>query len=91
MALGSSLIALLIIFLVTIVFDPTAPDPGDHHHHGHSPEVPFEELQTILSETPSSKRIEQWSRYHASGPHLAGKNISQVRKAVSSAWVGSIH
>ena len=89
MALGSSLIALVIVFLVTIVFDPAAPSHGGRHHHGHSPEVTFEELQKILLESPSSERIEQRSRYYASGPHLAGKNISQVRRVertVSSAW-----
>lgn len=28
--------------------------------------------------TPDEKKAEQWSNYYASGPHLAGKNLSQA-------------
>lgn len=82
-ALGSSLIALLVVFFVTIVFDPTAPSHHHRPHHiGPSPrEVTSEELRSILLETPSSEQAEEWSRYYASGPHLAGRNKSQVSEA----------
>lgn len=41
--------------------------------------VSHAELQNILLDTPSTKKSEEWSRYYTAGPHLAGKNLSQVR------------
>lgn len=38
----------------------------------------YEELQSILLDTPDPARAEEWSRYYTSGPHLAGKNLSQA-------------
>ncbi|KAJ4299975.1 hypothetical protein N0V90_005223 [Kalmusia sp. IMI 367209] len=38
----------------------------------------YEELVEILKETPDSERARTWSRYYTSGPHLAGKNLSQA-------------
>lgn len=38
----------------------------------------FDGLQSILLETPSAEKAEQWSKYYTSGPHLAGKNFSQA-------------
>jgi len=38
----------------------------------------FDLLQSILLETPSAAKAEEWSRYYTSGPHLAGKNLSQA-------------
>jgi N-acetylated-alpha-linked acidic dipeptidase len=38
----------------------------------------FEDLQVTLLETPNAKKAEEWSRYYTSGPHLAGKNLSQA-------------
>jgi N-acetylated-alpha-linked acidic dipeptidase len=40
--------------------------------------IEFEDLQTILLGTPSAERAKEWSRYYTSGPHLAGKNLSQA-------------
>ena len=37
-----------------------------------------EELQSILLETPDAEKAREWSRYYTSGPHLAGKNLSQA-------------
>lgn len=31
-----------------------------------------------MLKTPEEKKAEEWSRYYTSGPHLAGKNYSQV-------------
>jgi N-acetylated-alpha-linked acidic dipeptidase len=38
----------------------------------------FEELQDILLNTPDADQAQEWSRYYTSGPHLAGKNLSQA-------------
>lgn len=75
-ALGSSLVALLLVFLWTFSFDPVQHHP--HHHHEHGRHVSFDELKAILLETPSGEKAGEWSKYYTSGPHLAGKNLSQV-------------
>jgi len=38
----------------------------------------YEELQALLVSTPTEDNIKQWSQYYTSGPHLAGKNLSQA-------------
>lgn len=38
----------------------------------------FQDLQKSLLETPNAEKAEEWSRYYTSGPHLAGKNLSQA-------------
>ena len=38
----------------------------------------YEELQSILLNTPDAEQARAWSRYYTSGPHLAGKNLSQA-------------
>ncbi|RMZ68484.1 glutamate carboxypeptidase ii [Pyrenophora seminiperda CCB06] len=38
----------------------------------------FDLLQSILLQTPDAAKAEEWSRYYTSGPHLAGKNLSQA-------------
>ncbi|KAK9420414.1 hypothetical protein SUNI508_06410 [Seiridium unicorne] len=81
-ALGSSLVALLVTFLWTVAFSPLR----HHHHHHHHDEpvhhdvghVTFEELKAILLETPSGEKASEWSKYYTAGPHLAGKNLSQA-------------
>ena len=40
--------------------------------------VEYEELQGILLNTPDTEQIKEWSSYYTSGPHLAGKNLSQA-------------
>jgi N-acetylated-alpha-linked acidic dipeptidase len=73
-ALGSTLVALFITFLCTSISSPHVGQwPGHHRSH-----VTPEELQTILLETPSGEKAGEWSKYYTSGPHLAGKNLSQV-------------
>ncbi|KAI0890933.1 Zn-dependent exopeptidase [Annulohypoxylon nitens] len=77
LALSSSLIALFITFLITVVFAPPHTGhrgwPGHDHKH-----VSFEELQKILLDTPSSDKASEWSKYYTAGAHLAGKNLSQA-------------
>ncbi|KAF2848474.1 N-acetylated-alpha-linked acidic dipeptidase-like protein [Plenodomus tracheiphilus IPT5] len=41
-------------------------------------EVGYEELQRILLSTPDAEQAREWSKYYTSGPHLAGKNLSQA-------------
>ncbi|KAH7319409.1 hypothetical protein BKA65DRAFT_514494 [Rhexocercosporidium sp. MPI-PUGE-AT-0058] len=74
-ALGSSLIALVVVFLLPVAFLP-----GHHHRrpHAHDSPITYSELQTILLETPKEEKAQEWSKYYTSGPHLAGKNYSQV-------------
>lgn len=40
--------------------------------------INYEELQEILKETPNAEKAREWSQYYTSGPHLAGKNLSQA-------------
>jgi N-acetylated-alpha-linked acidic dipeptidase len=40
--------------------------------------VPFEKLLDILQSTPNETSVKEWSQYYTSGPHLAGKNLSQA-------------
>ncbi|RYC56991.1 hypothetical protein CHU98_g9219 [Xylaria longipes] len=76
-ALGSSLVVLLITFLVTAISVPpyshSRPWPG----HG-SKHLPYEKLQALLLDTPSAEKASEWSKYYTSGPHLAGQNLSQA-------------
>jgi N-acetylated-alpha-linked acidic dipeptidase len=58
---------------------------GPKHHHGHpgswlpgKSRLSYDDLERILFDTPDPKKAEEWSRYYTSGPHLAGKNLSQV-------------
>ncbi|KAI0160549.1 Zn-dependent exopeptidase [Xylariaceae sp. FL1272] len=77
-ALGSSLIALLITFFITVVFGP-APHHEPHKWPGHGEKhLTYEQLQHILLETPDAEKASEWSKYYTSGPHLAGQNLSQA-------------
>lgn len=38
----------------------------------------YEELQKLLINTPNANKAREWSKYYTSGPHLAGKNLSQA-------------
>ncbi|KAL8871823.1 MAG: hypothetical protein Q9174_002426 [Haloplaca sp. 1 TL-2023] len=38
----------------------------------------FSELQDIIQKTPDESKAREWSHYYASGPHLAGKNLTQA-------------
>ncbi|KAI1104637.1 Zn-dependent exopeptidase [Jackrogersella minutella] len=76
-ALGTSLIAVFVTFLVSVVFAPSHSTHRKWPGHGKN-HVTYEELQSILSDTPSSSKALEWSQYYTSGPHLAGKNLSQA-------------
>ncbi|KAI4279500.1 MAG: hypothetical protein LQ337_000201 [Flavoplaca oasis] len=49
-----------------------------HHSWPASQGLTYQELQDILLNTPSETKAREWSQYYASGPHLAGKNLSQA-------------
>jgi N-acetylated-alpha-linked acidic dipeptidase len=73
-ALGSSLIALTVLFLVPVAFIP-----GHRNHYRPQPKsIAFEKLQAIILDTPKEEKAQEWSKYYTSGPHLAGKNYSQA-------------
>jgi N-acetylated-alpha-linked acidic dipeptidase len=79
-ALCASLIAATILFLI-----PIALIPGHGHHkkplplpHHDTNAVSYKELQAILLNTPKEEKAQEWSKYYTAGPHLAGKNYSQV-------------
>lgn len=44
----------------------------------HKTALEYEELQSILLNTPDAEQARLSSRYYTSGPHLAGKNLSQA-------------
>lgn len=77
-ALGSSFIFLVVLFLTPVAF-LSHSRPHKHHPPKHGVNaVSFKELQQILLDTPESSKAAEWSRYYTSGPHLAGKNLSQA-------------
>jgi N-acetylated-alpha-linked acidic dipeptidase len=79
-ALCSTLFWLLLsTIFATVLYRGLWPHHHYHHGHGWNKKVPYEDLKKILTQTPSSKLAEEWSRYYTAGPHLAGKNYSQVR------------
>ncbi|TGJ75551.1 hypothetical protein E0Z10_g10982 [Xylaria hypoxylon] len=78
-ALGSSLVVLLITFLVSAVSAPPYNHSHPHPWPGHGKKhISFEKLQAILLDTPSAEKASEWSKYYTSGPHLAGQNLSQA-------------
>jgi N-acetylated-alpha-linked acidic dipeptidase len=44
----------------------------------HKTALEYEELQSILLNTPDAEQARESSQYYTSGPHLAGKNLSQA-------------
>lgn len=78
-ALGSSLIALVVVFLLPVAFLRDRPHRHRHHPSAALPSsISHKELQQILLQTPKEEKAQEWSRYYTAGPHLAGKNYSQA-------------
>ncbi|TVY13524.1 putative glutamate carboxypeptidase [Lachnellula arida] len=80
-ALASSLVALVVLFLLPVAFLPDQRHPKPHPigpPNQSANALTFKELQEILLETPKEHKAQEWSKYYTSGPHLAGKNYSQV-------------
>ncbi|TGZ76333.1 peptidase M28 [Ascodesmis nigricans] len=40
--------------------------------------TPLEELENVMLSTPDEEHAKAWTQYYTSGPHLAGKNLSQA-------------
>ena len=89
-ALLATLIAVVILFLVPTRW-PLGDDP--HHRHPHwdwrnstppigkpnsKEKLSYKDLEKILLDTPDAEKAREWSKYYTSGPHLAGKNLSQA-------------
>ncbi|KAJ5733894.1 Peptidase M28 [Penicillium malachiteum] len=49
-----------------------------HKSWPHGNGLPYDQLQDILLNTPSTAKVREWSSYYTAGPHLAGKNLSQA-------------
>jgi len=76
---------LLYFFLAFLVAALVFPRDHHHSHDGYwswpgcdRRKVSYDQLKSILLDTPSSELAEEWSRYYTAGPHLAGKNYSQA-------------
>jgi len=86
-ALGSSLLALVICFLLPFAILPRGHDslstylPWSRPFPKSWPQstgVTFTELKEVLLSTPNEDKVRSWSEYYTAGPHLAGKNLSQA-------------
>lgn len=87
-ALTSCLLGVFISFIVLAFVDPPRHHHRQHHHPKggwegpvakvHNGHFTHEDLLDTLFETPSASLAEEWSKYYSAGPHLAGKNLSQV-------------
>lgn len=81
-AAGSTLAWILVSTVISVLSGDLLT--SQHHQHdaswpGHCRnKVSYDQLKQILLDTPSSEKAEEWSRYYTSGPHLAGKNLSQA-------------
>ena len=87
-ALGSSLVVVVILFLLPFAILPhgrgsmgdylPGARPYPHAAWPRSDGLSRNELQEILLATPSEEKAREWSKYYTSGQHLAGKNLSQA-------------
>jgi len=62
---------------------PFFRDHGGHHDSlslqiKPNKELTYPELVKLLAGTPEEDKAREWSKYYTSGPHLAGKNLSQA-------------
>ncbi|KKZ60097.1 glutamate carboxypeptidase II [[Emmonsia] crescens] len=53
-------------------------NPFPHPSWPHGNGLNYTTLQDILQTVPSADKVKEWSQYYTSGPHLAGKNLSQA-------------
>lgn len=52
--------------------------PYPHPAWPESRGITYAELQDLLLRTPDEAKAKEWSEYYTSGPHLAGKNLTQA-------------
>jgi N-acetylated-alpha-linked acidic dipeptidase len=65
-------------------FKTCIPKHPFYRHHNtnrdwYSTEQAPVDIFDILQNTPDESKVKQWSQYYTSGPHLAGKNLSQAK------------
>ena len=88
-ALGTTLVVVIILFLVPARYLPgnnTESEWTRKHHDSYLPwDSPYQsrglsynELTKVLLETPDPQKAREWQQYYTAGPHLAGKNRSQA-------------
>lgn len=89
-ALATTLIVIVILFLLPTSWLPEGQpgkefsdylpwsSPLPHNAWPQSQGLPYEELQELLLKTPKAEKAREWSQFYTSGPHLAGRNLSQA-------------
>ena len=88
-ALGTTLIVVIILFLVPARYLPGNNTESEWTQKNHGSYLPwyspyknqglsYKELTKVLLETPDPEKAREWQQYYTSGPHLAGKNLSQA-------------
>ena len=88
-ALGTTLIVVIILFLVPARYLPgnnTESEWTPKHHGSYVPwyspydnrGLSYKDLTKVLLETPKPEKAREWQQYYTAGPHLAGKNLSQA-------------
>ena len=81
-ALLFTLIVVVIFFLVPGRWLPGNPSESEWapalSSWPESSGLRYEDLQKVLLETPKEEKAREWSKYYTSGPHLAGRNLSQA-------------
>ena len=88
-ALGTTLVVVIILFLVPARYLPGNNTESEWTRKDHSSYLPwyspyknqglsYEELTKVLLETPNPEKAREWQQYYTAGPHLAGKNLSQA-------------
>jgi N-acetylated-alpha-linked acidic dipeptidase len=88
LALFSTLTIVVICFLIPFAILPRGHDslssylpwtqPFPSKAWPESEGISYRDLQAILLATPKESKAREWSKYYTSGPHLAGKNLSQA-------------
>ncbi|CRG90248.1 glutamate carboxypeptidase II [Talaromyces islandicus] len=83
----TALLGLVLFVAAFLLFLPTGlKSPWPYTQWGrpypeswpHGSGLGYSDLQALLQETPTAEKVEEWSKYYTSGPHLAGRNFSQV-------------
>lgn len=88
-ALGTTLIVVIILFLVPARYLPGNNTESEWSGKNHGSYLPwyspyknkglsYKELTEVLLETPKPEKAREWQQYYTAGPHLAGKNLSQA-------------
>ena len=87
-ALGTTLIVVIILFLVPARYLPgnNTESEWTRHNGSYLPWSPpygvkglsYKELTKVLQNTPKPEKAREWQQYYTAGPHLAGKNLSQA-------------